>query len=122
MRYLTVLAVLLAPAAASAQATCVMHTACWDHACETIDGGLEMSLLGAGEGYELAWQQDFMFLMQGAPEQPDGTLSYYEPYSNTRTSVLTLWPNGVAVLSSQQWVQDRVQVSTFYGDCAGESG
>jgi hypothetical protein len=76
------------PAPALAQAECTVHRGCWDQACEAMD--LPMALQPDGEGWQLAWQQGAMFLYQGSPDDPEGTLALYEPYAtgNRRMSGL----------------------------------
>lgn len=120
MRLLFALALL--PGTAFADAGCMVHTTCWDNACEKVDGGIEMSLIENGEGWDLAWRQGYMFLMQGAPDDPNGTFALYEPYADGQTSILTLYPSGEMVLTTHRLIDGRPQVATFYGDCAGDGG
>jgi hypothetical protein len=116
MRLILALALLPGPALAD----CVMQRACWDHACEPIDGGMEMTLMQSGDIWELAWQQGYMALTEMPTD--DGTAAFVEPYQNGQTSILTLFPSGEAVLSTHRLIDGKAQVATFYGDCSGDGG
>jgi hypothetical protein len=101
-------------------ADCTVHRACWDQACEAIE--IPMALEPDGEGWQLAWQQGGIFLYQGGPDDPEGTLALYQPYENGQTSVFTLYPSGEMVLTTHRRIDGVPQVATFFGNCAGDGG